>query len=217
MPDRPAHPSAITAGSPPAWVYPGLPPSLRILVVEDDYLQADRLSSEIRRSGNELVGPFRDIHQAMPHAELAQAAILDVRVQQDTSFAIADVLLGKAVPFVFLTGYGGGDIPLRFGRDNVFLKPSPTTSLILALRDRHRAATLRSAGLSEATEIGDVLSGLIGLAGAMMPDRALAERLVESTIRRAMAQLGDELFEIGNRDRLLLMLDEECRRAASPR
>lgn len=211
MPDERGRHASAMAGTQPLWGDMIQPPPLRILLIEDDYLQADRLSSEIRESGNELVGPFRDIHDAMPHVDIAQAAILDVRIREETSFAIADILTHKAVPFVFLTGYGGKDIPLRFKRQSIYLKPSPTTSLIAALRCQHQAVLLGSPSISDATDIGEVLSGLITLAGTIMPDQASAERLVEATIRRAIGQLGEDLFEIGNRDRLILMLDEECR------
>jgi CheY-like chemotaxis protein len=211
MPDELTRPATAMAGTLLLRGDMRPPPPLRILVVEDDYLQADRLSSEIRQSGNELVGPFRDIHDAMPSVDSAQAAILDVRIRKETSFAIADILTHKTVPFVFLTGYGGEDIPLRFKRQNIYLKPSPTTSLIFALRCQHQAVLLGSPSISDATDIGEVLSGLITLAGTIMPDQASAERLVEATIRRAIGQLGEDLFEIGNRGDLIRLLHEERR------
>lgn len=98
MPDELTRPAASIGGTLPVRGNMRPPPPLRILGVEDDYLQADRLSSEIRQSGNELVGPFRNIHDAMPHVDSAQAAILDVWIRKETSFAIADILTHKAVP-----------------------------------------------------------------------------------------------------------------------
>ncbi|MFD2816599.1 hypothetical protein ACFSYD_22800 [Paracoccus aerius] len=64
--------------------------SLRILVVEDDFLTAQRLTTEIRANGDHVVGPFADVHDAIHCVGLAQAAILDVRVQDETSFQVAD-------------------------------------------------------------------------------------------------------------------------------
>ena len=62
--------------------------SLHILVVEDDFFAADKLSREIRAGGDTVVGPFADVHDAIHRVGLVQAAILDVRVQDETSFQV---------------------------------------------------------------------------------------------------------------------------------
>lgn len=74
---------------------------LRVLVVEDDFFTAESLSREIRAEGDTVVGPFADVHEAIQLAGLVQAAILDVWVQDETSFVVADSLVHHGIPLSF--------------------------------------------------------------------------------------------------------------------
>jgi DNA-binding response OmpR family regulator len=78
-----------------------------ILVVEDEYLLADLLRHELEAAGAIVVGPAPSVAQGLAliadHA--IDAAVLDVNLQGETVFAIADALRRQNVPFVFTTGY----------------------------------------------------------------------------------------------------------------
>lgn len=178
--------------------------SLRILVVEDDFLTAQRLTTEIRANGDHVVGPFADVHDAIHCVGLAQAAILDVRVQDETSFQVADSLIHGGVPFVFLTGYDRRHIPSRFSARSVFYKPSPAAPLLSNL---HREYGLR-ADLQEDTVESAVIE-MIHIARGQMPDKASAERLVEAALIRAIQEQGEGSVPPNVRGWLCHLLDRE--------
>lgn len=180
--------------------------SLRILVVEDDYFVAERLAREIQADGDVVVGPFADVHDAIQRVGLVQAAILDVKVQDETSFQVADSLVHHGVPLVFLTGYDPQVVPRRFGRRHIYTKPSHAAPLLHDLHDQHRR------GLSQdAHSVEMVVVEMIRRSQALMPDHASAERLVESALLRAIAEAGENRIEDDVRARLLALLDDEYR------
>jgi DNA-binding LytR/AlgR family response regulator len=79
---------------------------LKLLLVEDEALVAMELEDLIIRLGGEVVGPFGRVDDALDALQLGRVdgAVLDVRLDGDTTFKIADVLLQAANPFLFVTG-----------------------------------------------------------------------------------------------------------------
>ncbi|QDA37005.1 response regulator (plasmid) [Paracoccus liaowanqingii] len=177
---------------------------LNILVVEDDYLQADHLAHEIRTSGNHVVGPFFNTNEALYYIDTVQAAILDVRVQADTSFIIADKLSCKSIPFVFLTGYGKKHVPERFDREIIYLKPSKIAPILCDLQYQYYRSEI-----SPETSIEEILKELIMTARAMMPDQASANRLVDAALSRAITKAKENIFTGDVRKHLYNILKEE--------
>lgn len=107
-----------------------------ILIVEDEYLLADDLATELRDHGATVVGPAATIEQAL--ALLAEnppldGAVLDVNLRGQPIFPVADELAGRGVPFVFATGYDSAAIPERFGGTPRCEKPLRLTDLVKAL------------------------------------------------------------------------------------
>jgi len=82
-------------------------PGTRILIVEDEGLVALQLQQDVERAGHQVVGPARSLKHGLMLAsqERIDAALLDVRLGQETSAAIAEQLLARAIPFAFTTGY----------------------------------------------------------------------------------------------------------------
>lgn len=68
-----------------------------------------------------------------------QVVLLDARVQDETSFQVADALIHHGIPFVFLTGYDPQAVPARFARRHVYTKPSHAAPLLHDLYEQHRA------------------------------------------------------------------------------
>jgi two-component SAPR family response regulator len=98
----------------------------RILVLEDDYWVVMDLINDLRESGAEIVGPFANIDQAMDALKdgaTLDGAILDVNVQGDRSFTLADALIREDIPFVFATGYDSSEIPETYADATVLQKP----------------------------------------------------------------------------------------------
>lgn len=180
---------------------------MRILVVEDDYLQAHALGLDIAASGDEMVGPFSTVQEAMGHLHHAQGAILDVELRGETSFGLADRLGQRQVPFVFLTGHGAEMVPGRFARSRVYTKPSSGSLLVGGLRQQQ----LIRPPVPSDVELLDVVREMMMLARLQLPDDDAAERLVEGTLLRAIAETINQPLMDDARERLLAMMREEYR------
>ena len=89
---------------------------LRILVVEDEYLLAHTLEEELRNAGHAVVGPYGDRATGTRAArrEAFDLAILDINLGGEMAYPLADELIARKVPFLFLTGYGTLNMPERF-------------------------------------------------------------------------------------------------------
>lgn len=89
----------------------------RILVVEDEYLLADELATELADCGAQVLGPAPNVERALALLDaqpLPDGAILDINLGGEPAFPVADALIGHGVPIVFTTGYDAGALPDRF-------------------------------------------------------------------------------------------------------
>jgi CheY-like chemotaxis protein len=88
----------------------------QILVVEDEYLIRMLLEDMLAELGFEVAAAVGSIAEAQQHAKSGafQAAILDVNVDGQEIFPVADLLAERGLPFVFVTGYGENSLPERF-------------------------------------------------------------------------------------------------------
>src|SRR6202045_5470871 len=79
----------------------------RVLVVEDETMVAWLLEDMLADLGCAVVGPAAHVNQAlaMLDAEAIDAAVLDVNLQGQKSYPIADAIAARGVPFAFSTGY----------------------------------------------------------------------------------------------------------------
>jgi CheY-like chemotaxis protein len=79
----------------------------RVLLVEDEIIVAWLLEDMLADLGCAVVGPAASINQAlaMIRTEAIDAAVLDVNLDGQMSYPIADALAARGVPFVFSTGY----------------------------------------------------------------------------------------------------------------
>jgi len=82
----------------------------RIMVVEDDYLVALGLSTVLEEAGAHVVGPVASAQEAVAlleeGREIVDAAVLDVDLNGEKSYPVADALALRDIRFVFATGYG---------------------------------------------------------------------------------------------------------------
>ncbi|ODM44859.1 response regulator [Cereibacter johrii] len=177
--------------------------SLRILILEDDYLLAADLVTQIRELGQRVIGPFPDVHEAMDLLDEIEAAILDVRLGDETSFDMADCLMNRQVPFVFSTGYDRSVIPERFPLVPVFAKPSLASAMLRQLRQQSESLEREAAG----GDLKDILRELRLDARRMMPDGASADRLVVSALKALVADPAPLPEGADVRDRLMEILD----------
>jgi CheY-like chemotaxis protein len=75
-------------------------------LVEDEMIVAWLLEEMLADFGCAVVGPAASVNQAlaMIDAEAIDAAVLDVNLNGQMSYPIADALAARGVPFVFSTG-----------------------------------------------------------------------------------------------------------------
>lgn len=97
----------------------------RVLVVEDEMIVAWLLEDMLADLGCAVVGPAARVNQAlaMLDAEAIDAAVLDVNLNGQMSYPVADALAARGVPFVFSTGYNKDSLPNSYQSFLVLQKP----------------------------------------------------------------------------------------------
>jgi DNA-binding NtrC family response regulator len=97
----------------------------KVLVVEDEYLIRMLLEDMLDELGYGVAAAVGSLDEAREHASGGDfhAAILDVNVDGQEIFPVADILAERGLPFVFVTGYGVGSLPERFRGRPALQKP----------------------------------------------------------------------------------------------
>ena len=101
-------------------------PSPRVLLVEDEFLQADDLASALWEQGARVVGPASTVREALKLVSTGggiDAAVIDINLHGDTSLALAERLMKDNIPFVFLTGYDRSWLTGPFAGIELWSKP----------------------------------------------------------------------------------------------
>lgn len=97
-----------------------------VLVVEDDYLIAQDVRRELESAGAVVVGPVPSVRRALDLIDSQasiDAAVLDVNLGDEKSFAVAEALEARGVPYLFATGYNSADVPDEWRRATIVMKP----------------------------------------------------------------------------------------------
>jgi DNA-binding response OmpR family regulator len=114
----------------------GLLAGRRILVVEDEYFIADDLREALATAGAEVLGPMPSVAAAAAFIETNEPidlAILDINLQGEAVFPVADLLQARGVPFAFATGFDQWAIPDRFGGVPHLEKPQSSNKVLALL------------------------------------------------------------------------------------
>ena len=85
-----------------------------VLVVEDEYLLASALEVVLKTAGARVVGPAARVSTALEliaSGEPLDCALLDIRLDGEPVFPVAEALLARGVRFAFLTGYERTALP----------------------------------------------------------------------------------------------------------
>jgi DNA-binding NtrC family response regulator len=120
-------------------------------VVEDEMMVAWLLEDMLANLGYEAVGPAARVDQAMAiiNEEAIDAAVLDMNLNGQMSYSVADALTRRNVPFVFSTGYEKARLLDSYRRFQVLRKPYRQLELrdalakLLTLNDRASEACRR--------------------------------------------------------------------------
>jgi len=107
----------------------------RILIVEDQSLIAMELQDLLDKAGASIVGPVGRLHRALSIAESSglDAALLDVDLNGERCWPVADALSRRGIPFAFTTGYSNIVMPERFARRPTLPKPYREKDLLAVL------------------------------------------------------------------------------------
>jgi len=114
----------------------------RLLVVEDEFLTALDIES-ILEGGGAQVKTANRVDQALALIKSDgpfDAAVLDLKLERETSIAVAERLQANNVPFVFLTGAAGDATNVaQFRNAPVIGKPFDSETLFSALKQAMKA------------------------------------------------------------------------------
>jgi hypothetical protein len=115
----------------------------RILVVEDEFLLALEVEAALTSFGCFVAGPFAKLGKAMVAARAIRldGAVLDINLNGEMVYPLAEFLDMAGVPFVFLTGYVPTDLPERFRRFRRLQKPLHAEKLRDIIRDMLHGGT----------------------------------------------------------------------------
>lgn len=109
-----------------------------ILVVEDQYLLADLVTSVVASVGASFCGPFESAETALAYLlgaiDRPNAATLNIELSDGPSFPVADELIRMGIPFVFLTENKTDELPSRFSGIPLLRKPFSPIQIVDALR-----------------------------------------------------------------------------------
>jgi len=116
----------------------------RILLVEDEMLVGMMMSEMLRELGFDVLGPIGSVADAIAvvGSEAFDAAILDVNLQGEMVYPVAEAVAARRVPFVFVTGYGSEGIDARFSETPVLQKPIERQMLETVFIPFSRGSTL---------------------------------------------------------------------------
>ena len=105
--------------------------------------------------GCTVVGPAASVKQAlaMIDAEAIDAAVLDVNLNGQMSYPIADALVARGVPFVFSTGYDKDTLLDGYRTFPVLQKPFHRTEL---------SKTLATLFMSQKPDVESAIAGIAG-------------------------------------------------------
>ncbi|WP_262272427.1 response regulator [Microvirga yunnanensis] len=108
----------------------------RVLVVEDEFFVADDLVQALTRLGAEVLGPVPTRDEALELVATAgpiDLAVLDINLEDEAVYPVADLLSAKGVPFLFATGYSRALVPPQYQHVPRWEKPFNPQILAQAL------------------------------------------------------------------------------------
>ncbi len=107
------------------------PGDKRVLLVEDEPLVSMMLADMLSAFGHKVDGPYNRFSDAILAAKSnnLQAGILDVNLGGEKTYAVANILTDRKIPFAFVTGYGPDSIVAAFAHAPVLQKPIEAAKL----------------------------------------------------------------------------------------
>ena len=103
----------------------------RLLMVEDEVLVGMMAKRIVEDLGATVIGPYGGLADglAAAHNERFDGALLDFNLAGELADPLADLLIARGVPFVFITGYQRDSIDRRYANVPVLPKPLEAETL----------------------------------------------------------------------------------------
>jgi DNA-binding response OmpR family regulator len=107
------------------FITPRLLAGKRVLIVEDEYAVALMIEDFLIEFGCTPVGPCGTVERALNAvaAETFDVALLDVNLDGEMVYPVANALVERHIPFLFLSGYGEAAILPGHADWKVCVKP----------------------------------------------------------------------------------------------
>lgn len=180
----------------------------KVLIVEDEYFIAHEMKEYFVNLGADVLGPVPTVEEAFRHTENADAAVLDINVQGQAVFPVADRLVERSVPIVFFTGYEKNVVPSRLSHVSILSKPATRRSVLEALLQSGSET-----GSAEPDDIPSMLPKLRLAARVMLPDDGAADRLVEGVLKDAIKGIHFRPPALSNEQWLIRLLQKRAARS----
>jgi CheY-like chemotaxis protein len=114
---------------------------LRILLVEDESMVAMLIEDMLADLGHEVGATASHMSEALEVARTGSfdLAIIDVNLDGEPSYPVAELLASRGIPFAFATGYGPGGVDGTFAGSPTLAKPFLLADLRRLLSDMQPA------------------------------------------------------------------------------
>jgi CheY-like chemotaxis protein len=108
----------------------------KVLIVEDEMLIAMMLQDMVADAGLEVEGVANSLTAGIELARRADfdLAILDINLNGEEVYPVAEILRKRGIPFIFSTGYGAGGVRSGFDGAPQVMKPFQQDLLMDALK-----------------------------------------------------------------------------------
>jgi DNA-binding response OmpR family regulator len=107
----------------------------RVLVVEDEALIAMDLVECLKKHGLRVVGPYAQLDRAIAAAssESIDLAFIDIDLNGQLAYPVADELLSRGIPFAFVTGADQDALPAPYQKHPNVAKPYSSLGIVEAV------------------------------------------------------------------------------------
>lgn len=153
-----------------------------LLVVEDDYALASELAIDLEDAGLETVGPFKSLKAASEATSWSRPdfAVLDVNLQSQAVFTLAEEMACREIRFVLYTAYEQRFPPEHLQNVPFIRKPASADAV---LRMLSAMPPIRTASGTVARMLPDLRRLAMRLAGTLEN----GDQLVEDALNKAIA------------------------------
>jgi hypothetical protein len=183
-----------------------------VLILENSPSVAEDTARYFSGMGAIILGPVQSVQLAEPLVEIADAAVLDIDLDETLVFAIADRLAERSVPFVFFSRSDGNLVPHRLSYA-ARLPKLPTHPL--AVEALYAESRRRNEGDCEPEDAISLLPKLRLAAHLMLPDPGAADRMVELTLQCAIREVTSKPRDLSVERWLNSLLNRNVQRAAN--